>query len=186
MDMVKEIIQNEYTVNAQSFLRFLLNNWRLWVVFIAIVASFFYVGKNLYDDKYFGEKLVETYSKEVTIKQTRSTPNKSILVINPLDPTPFRLYEVDLGLNCILDKDVVGQKHTMQVELYKRNYNNSYYLKFPDIQNFVCVNKKSKIEDEAMDKENIQEPDLNNTAGIDKNESPRETSEETTEVSNDR
>lgn len=150
--MPKEIIKNEYSVNAQSFFRFLLNNWRLWVVFIAIVASFFYVGKNLYDDKYFGERLFETYTKEVTIKQIRSTPNKSVLVINPLDPTPFRLYEIDLGLNCILDKDIVGKQYTMNVELHKRNYNKTYYLKFPDIQKTICVNKQENV----ADKENSQ------------------------------
>lgn len=151
--MPKEIIKNEYSVNAQSFFRFLLNNWRLWVVFIAIVASFFYVGKNLYDDKYFGERLFETYTKEVTIKQIRSTPNKSVLVINPLDPTPFRLYEIDLGLNCILDKDIVGKQYTMTVELHKRNYNKTYYLQFPDIQKTICVNKQENV----ADKENSQD-----------------------------
>lgn len=137
--MAKQEIQNDYSVHAQSFFFFLLHNWKLWLVFVAIVGSFFYMGKSLYEENYFGEEIAGVIQRDVTIKQTRSTPNTSVLVINPLDKTPFRLYEVDLGLNCKVKNDIEGQTFPMNVELHKRNYNNTYYLKFPDIQKHVCV-----------------------------------------------
>lgn len=137
--MAKQEIQNDYSVHAQSFFRFLLNNWKLWLVFMVIVGGFFYIGKSLYEENYFGEDVAGVIARDVTIKQTRSTPNTSVLVINPLDKTPFRLYEVDLGLNCKVKPDIEGQTFLMNVELHKRNYNNTYYLKFPDIQKHVCI-----------------------------------------------
>lgn len=140
--MKPEKVQNEYSVNAPSFIHFLFVNWKLWLVFSIIIIGYSYIGKKLYDENYFGETIVEVYEKDVIVKATRSTPNTSVLIINPLDEYQMRLYEVDLGLNCQLKTDVIGKTFPMKVELHKRNYNDSYYLKFPNIKNFICSSKE--------------------------------------------
>lgn len=171
--MPKENIENEYTVKGQSFLKFLLINWRVWLIFIFIVICFFYTGKKLHKENYFGQEIVSTYQKDVIVKQTRKTPHTTALVINPLDNVPFRLYEVNLGLNCILkdDKDIEGHSFPMIVELHKRNYNNTYFLRFPDIQTHVCVARKINTSTEKP-QETIMELE-------EKEDNPEDVNEET-------
>ena len=129
---------NEYSVKTPSFIKFMFVNWKLWIVFSIIIAGYLYVGKNLYHQNYFGETLVEVYKKDVIIKQTRTTPNNSVLITHPLDEYKIRLYEVNLGLNCKFLPNIVEKSFPMDVELHRRNYNKTFYLKFPNIKEQIC------------------------------------------------
>lgn len=145
--MSKDNKTNEYSVVNWSFFRFLLVNWRIWLTLISIISFFFFVGKLLHEEDFFGESLVEQKKYDITIKATRSTPNTSILILNPLEP--YKTYEIDLGVGCKLIPEITNTTYNMNVQLFKRNYNDTYYLKLPEVKELICYTKDGKVPEKA-------------------------------------
>ena len=137
MEKILSIAEKIKMKRSLEFITYLWSYWYVWLTLFMLFGLAILSLSYLIKINYFSSSLVRTGIETVEIVNITSNNNGLIVITNPLIKNGF--YEVNLGFNCNLNSSLINQKIQTNYELYKRNYNNSYYLSFPDIKKLVCI-----------------------------------------------
>ena len=137
MEKILSIAEKIKIKRSLEFIAYLWSYWYVWLTLFLLFGLSILSLSYLIKINYFSSSLVRTGIETVEIVNITSNNNGLIVITNPLIKNGF--YEVNLGFNCNLNSSLINQKIQTNYELYKRNYNNSYYLSFPDIKKLVCI-----------------------------------------------
>lgn len=129
--------KNLYRQTPWSFKKYLLNHLPFWLIlffiFICTTIFLFYLSKN----SYFNEEIVyKNNTTDIELLVFRSDIFTTIVVTNPFDYN--KPYEISLGYNCNIKNELLHKKIKMEAVLYKRNYNNTFFVTFPHARKLIC------------------------------------------------
>ena len=136
MEKVLSIAEKIKIKRSVQFIAYLWSYWYVWLTLFVLFGLTMLSLSYLIKINYFSSSLVRAGVETVEIVNITSN-NGLIVITNPLIKSGF--YEVNLGFKCNLNYNLINQQIQTKYELYKRNYNNSYYLSFPDIKKLVCL-----------------------------------------------
>ena len=119
-----------------SLQNYILTYWYFWIILLFILLGSIALFYNLSANSYFSHKMVEEKKSNIKILAFRSDIFTTVLVTNPYDND--KPYEVDLGYFCKVKEDLLNKSVDMKASLYKRNYNKTYFVIFPQAQTTIC------------------------------------------------
>lgn len=116
---------------------FMLETKKIWIYLIILVISFLAFIHQLWERNYLSQKIVLNQKMPIEIVDLRQNITSSAIIKSSLDNV--RVYEVDLGYFCKPNKNLIGTYVQMDLVLYKRNYNKTHFMDFPQAREKICL-----------------------------------------------
>ena len=119
-----------------SLQNYIFTYWYFWIILLFILLGSIALLYNLSAKSYFSHEMIKEKKSTIKILAFRSDIFTTVLVTNPYDND--KPYEVDLGYFCKVKEDLLNKSVDMKASLYKRNYNKTYFVIFPQAQTTIC------------------------------------------------
>lgn len=123
--------------NYESIKSFIFKTKKLWFYLIILLVCFLTFIYQLWEKDYLSQKIILSKKMPIEIIDLRQSVISSAIIKSDLDK--LRVYEVNLGYFCKPDKKLIGTYIEMDLVLYKRNYNQTYFMDFPQAIEKICI-----------------------------------------------
>ena len=119
-----------------SLQNYILSHWYFWIVLLFIFLGSISLFYKLSANSYFSHEMVDEKKATIKILAFRSDIFTTVLVTNPYDND--KPYEIDLGYFCKANQDLLNKNVNMTSSLYRRNYNKTFFVSFPQARTTIC------------------------------------------------
>ena len=128
---------DSYQNSLKKIKDFIIEVKKVWGYLFILLIVFLVFIYELWEKDYLSQKIILNQKMSIEIIDLRQDIISSALIKSDL--APQGVYEVNLGYFCKINTNLIGNYVKMDLVLYKRNYNKTHFMDFPQAREKLCL-----------------------------------------------